>query len=741
MLFKKFYCYKQLDATDCGAACLATISKQYGLKYPNTKIREIAGTDKMGTNAFGIVKAAEKLGFTAKAVKGNQEAFFDNFPLPAVAHVIIDQSLLHYVVIHKISKQEVIIADPGKGIVKYTPDNFFKIWTGILILMVPTPEFKKGDLTQGLFARFFKLLIPQKRMLMGIFLASILYTVLGIFSAFYFQFLLDEILPFGLKKTLNIISAGVIVLYIFKILLNAFRSHLLLTLSQKLDISLILGYYHHVLRLPLNFFGTRKNGEIISRLMDASKVRDAISSATLTLMIDIIMVIAGGFILYSQSAMLFGVTLLMVPLYLALVWGFHKPFDRLNREQMEKNAQLTSYLVESIDGIETVKAYNSEISVGFETEKKFISFLRSVFSFGLFNNVQSSLKSVVQLIGGVVILWVGASQVIAGNMSIGQLITYNSLLAYFLDPIQNLINLQPTLQTAVVASDRLGEILDLEAEKHKDEDQKLQPTSLKGDIKFSNVSFRYGTRSLVLKDINFHLHEGEKIAFVGESGSGKTTLIKLIMQFYQHESGEILINNINIKDIHLDSLRQRISYISQDTFFFSGTIRDNLCLGLGLDVGLDRIAQACQTAQAHEFINQLPLRYNTMLEENAANISGGQKQRLAIARAILKQPDILIMDEATSNLDSTTEKAVSETINTFEGITTVIIAHRLSTIMRCDRIYVMDQGQIIEHGTHQELLDYRGKYFGLWKDQLPGIDQSQEHCILSSTRTSEVSLV
>ncbi|OMD83054.1 MULTISPECIES: peptidase domain-containing ABC transporter [Paenibacillus] len=742
MAFTKYQCVKQQDIKDCGAACLATISKNYGLNYPITKIREMSGSDKMGTSAYGLVKAAEKLGFTAKAVKGTHEAFFEDFPLPAIAHVVIDQTLLHYVVIHKITKKTVVVSDPAKGIVKYTPEDFFKIWTGVLILMVPTPQFKKGGESKGLFTRFFGLLIPQRRMLLGIFLTSMLYTILGILSAFYFQFLLDEILPFGLKKTLNIVSIGVIILYLFKVLLNAFRSHILLTLSQKLDISLILGYYHHVLKLPMNFFGTRKTGEIISRLMDASKVRDAISSATLTIMIDIIMVIAGGIILYSQSALLFGVTVLLVPLYLALVWGFHKPFDRLNREQMEKNAQLTSYIVESIDGIETVKAYHAESKVGFETEQKFITFLKSVFSFGIFNNIQGSLKGVVQLLGGVAILWVGGNQVIKGNMTMGQLITYNSLLAYFLEPIQNLINLQPTLQTAVVAADRLGEILDLEAEKLEDEDKKIQPASLKGDIRFDRVSFRYGTRSLVLHDIDLRLRQGEKVAFVGESGSGKTTLIKLIMQFYQHEKGDILINNYNIKDIHLDSLRQRIAYISQDTFFFSGTIRENLCLGVDQDLDLEQIVTACQTAQAHEFINQLPLRYNTLLEENATNISGGQKQRLAIARAVLKRPDILIMDEATSNLDSTTEKAVSETINAFEDMTTIIIAHRLSTIMRCDRIYVMDQGRIIEHGTHQELLDYRGKYYGLWKDQLPGIEQKQDHTIQhAAAGVGEVSLV
>jgi len=719
-----YHCIKQQDLKDCGAACLATISLQYGLKYPISKIREVAGTDRQGTNAYGLVKAAEKLGFTAKGVKGDQEAFFSEFPLPAIAHVVIDETLLHYVVIHKISKTEVLVADPAKGLVKYTPEDFFQIWTGVLILMVPTPQFRKGNETKGLFARFFGLLLPQKRMIFGIFLASLLFTVLGILGAFYFQFLLDEILPYDMEKTLHILSIGIIVLYLFKVLLDAFRSHLLLYLSQKLDISLILGYYHHVLKLPMSFFGARKTGEIISRLMDASKVRDAISSATLTIMIDILMLIAGGAILYSQSALLFGITLLLVPIYIGLVWGFHKPFDRLNREQMEKNAQLTSYIVESIDGIETVKAYHAEGKANFETEQKFVSFLKSVFKFGVFNNVQGSLKGLVQYVGGVVILWVGAVQVMKGNMTMGQLITYNALLAYFLDPIQNLINLQPTVQTAVVAADRLGEILDLETEKGEQEDNKLQPASLKGDIELQNVDFRYGTRELTLQGINLTIRQGEKIAFVGESGSGKTTLIKLLMQFYQHEKGEILINEHNIRDIHLDSLRERIAYIPQDTFFFSGTIMDNLRLGVDDSVDLEHIIEACKQARAHEFINSFPLRYQTLLEENATNISGGQKQRLAIARAILKNPDILIMDEATSNLDSITEKAVSDTINSFSNLTTIIIAHRLSTIMRCDRIYVMDQGQILEQGTHEELIAKQGKYYELWKDQLPGIENA-----------------
>jgi ABC-type bacteriocin transporter len=728
----KFHCIKQYDIKDCGAACLATICKQYGLKYPITKIREVAGTDKQGTNAYGMIQAAEKLGFTAKGVKGDHEAFFSEFPLPAIAHVVIDQSLLHYVVIHKISKKEVIIADPAKGIVKYTPEEFFKIWTGVLILLVPTPTFQKGNETKGLFARFFSLLIPQKRMLTSIFLSSILFTLLGILGAFYFKFLLDEILPYNLEKTLHIISIGIIALTIFKVLLSAFRSHLLIHLSQKLDVSLILGYYHHVLSLPMNFFGTRKTGEIISRLMDASKVRDAISGATLTMMIDTLMVLVGGAILYTQNAYLFGITLIIVPIYAVIVWAFQKPYEKINRKQMEDNAVLTSYIVESINGIETVKAYNAERKANLETETKFIKLLRSIFSLGLANNLQGSLKGFVQAVGGIVILWVGAVQVLKGNLTMGQLITYNALLAYFLDPIQNLINLQPMMQTAVVAADRLGEILDLDPEKSENEDKKIRPASLKGSIQLKNVDFRYGTRELVLKNINLEMKSGEKVAFVGESGSGKTTLIKLLMNFYRHEKGDILINENNIFDIQIDALRERIAYIPQDTFFFSGTIEENLSLGLSDDTDLEHVVEACKVASAHEFINELPLRYNTMLEENASNLSGGQRQRLAIARAILKNPDILIMDEATSNLDSTTERAISETINSFEGITTIIIAHRLSTIMRCDRIYVMDKGEIIHSGTHDELMKQRGKYYELWKDQLPGhvkLDEELEPAI------------
>lgn len=631
----------------------------------------------------------------------------------------MDDSLLHYVVIHKITKKEVIIADPGKGIVKYAPEDFFKIWTGVLTLMVPNPQFAKGDETKGLYKRFFGILKPQKQFILHIFFASIAYTVLGILGAFYFKFLVDDILRYNLKKTLHIITAGIIILNVFKILLNAFRTHLLLCLSQKIDIPLILGYYQHVVDLPMNFFGTRNVGEIISRFMDASKIREAISGATLTIMIDTLMAMAGGIILYVQNTFLFGIAVLMLLIYGVLVWVFNKPIKEINQKEMENNAKLTSYLVESLNGIETVKAFNGEREVKLETEKRFVKLLRNIRKAGTIYNLQSSFTNAVATIGGVVILWAGAYKVIQGEMSVGQLLVFNSLMVYFVDPVKNLINLQPMMQTAIVASDRLGEILDLELEKSKDEDQKIKPASLKGKIEFKNVDFRYGTRELVLKNINLDIEQGQKIALVGESGSGKTTLAKLLMKFYTSEKGDICINGYNIKDIHTEKLRERIAYISQDIFMFSGTIKENLCLG-NKNISFEEMIESAKMSSAHDFINQLPLRYNTMLEENGANLSGGQKQRLAIARALLKKPDILIMDEATSNLDSITEKAIEQTLEALgDEITTIIIAHRLSTIMRCDKIYVMDQGEIIESGTHKSLMEKKGKYYHLWKEQIP----------------------
>ncbi|OOM70721.1 lactococcin-G-processing and transport ATP-binding protein LagD [Clostridium puniceum] len=728
-ILKKYYCVKQHDIQDCGPACLATISKQYGLKLSVSKIREAAGTDLEGTSVYGIAQASKKLGFSTKAVRtSKKEEIFNNLPTPLIAHVIIDDVLLHFVVVHKITKKYILVADPGRGMIKYKPEEFFKIWSDVLIFLTPTAKFEKGDKTKGIFQRFWGLIKVQKGLLLNIFIASILITVLGISGSFYYKFLIDDILPNNLGVNLHSVSIAMLTLMFFKIITDFFRKMLLLYMAQNIDVPLLLGYYNHVIKLPMNFFGTRKVGEIISRFNDGDKIRNAISSVTLTLMIDVLMAVVGGVILYLQNVKLFFTCFVPIVLYLVLVFGFKNKLKKVNRKVMEDNASLTSYLVESLEGIETVKAFNGEGLVQVKTENKFLKFMKSCFKHGCTYNVQETLMDVVSGGFGICLLWFGGSLVLKGEVTMGELISFNALLAYFIQPIGRLINLQPQLQGAIVASDRLGEILDLELE--KSEDESIRPKTLAGNICLKNVNFAYGVRDNVLNDININISNGQRIALVGESGSGKTTIAKLLMGFYKVKQGKIILNNYDINDINKETLRSKISYISQDSFFFSGTIKENLEFA-GDGVTYEEMIDACKKAQMHDYIESLPLRYKTPLEEKGSNLSGGQRQRLSIARALLKKPEILIMDEATSNLDSITERAIQRTLDECtENVTTIIIAHRLSTIKKCQKIYVMDKGRIIEEGSHRELLNKKGYYYKLWTEQT--LDDEEQKIVSNS---------
>jgi ATP-binding cassette subfamily B protein len=382
---------------------------------------------------------------------------------------------------------------------------------------------------------------------------------------------------------------------------------------------------------------------------------------------------------------------------------------------MEENSLLTSILVESVKGIETVKNFSAEAKTEANTGKKLQNLMDSSLKESIRGITLSSLTGITAGIGGILILWLGAYNIMEGNMTAGELLSFNALLAYFIGPVRNLIDLQPMIQTAVVAANRLGEILDLEIEKGYNDENKALLSSLNGDIEFKDVSFRYGFKPHVLKNISITIPAGQKIAFVGESGSGKTTLAKLILNFYSPESGEVLICGHNTKDIGLSRLRSKIAFISQDVFIFSGTIKENIAFGHDMEnLDMEEIINVSKLVKADEFIDELPLKYDTFLEENGANLSEGQKQRLAIARALLNKPDILILDEATSNLDTITENHIKNTINLYEGsMTVIIIAHRLSTVINCDNIFVLDKGQIIESGNHDQLMDQKGHYYNM----------------------------
>lgn len=714
----RFKCILQNDETDCGPACLTAIFGKYGLKVSIAKIRDIAGTDRQGTSAYGLVKVIEHFGFQQKVVEADKESLTSKLPIPAIAHVVIDDSLLHYVVITKVKGDTVVVSDPAKGIVKYKKEDFLKIWTNILILIAPTNKSQKGNKKQSTLLSFFCLLISQKWLLLRIFILSMILTSIGIITSFYYQVLMDNIVPSSSLEMLNYVSVITLCLFFVQIGLNFLRGFLIVKLEQNIDIPIMLGYYNHALILPMKFYSMRDTGEIISRFNDASSIRDIVSEASLTIMMDTIMAVVGAVVLFNSNRLLFLISVVMLFLYGIIVFVYNKPIKKNNRKIMEMNSKVTSQFIETVNGIEIIKAFNQEDNEKEKTDKLYRKFLKRVFNGGVLSLSQQTVTMFVAVVGELVILWIGATYVIKGELTIGELITFNALLGYFIEPIKNLINLQPQIQTAVVAADRLGEILDISPEYENND----MCTAYDSEIKFdnliiSNLNFRYGTRDLVLKDINLEINHGEKIAFVGESGSGKTTLAKLLVRLYEQEKGNIKLDSVDIRDFPISQIRNNFSYISQNAFLFSGTIKENLLFG-NSDASDNDILRVCKICELEEYINSLPLKYNTRIEENGKNLSGGQKQRLAIARALLKNPKILIMDEATSNLDYITEKTIENTINKFsKNMTTIIIAHRLSTIKDCDKIFVFKDGQIVETGNHRDLLKQRGYYYQLWNGQ------------------------
>ncbi len=725
----------QHDERDCGATCLCIICDNYGLYIPIAKSRLLTKTDRNGTNLYGLIDGATKLGFIAEALSGSPQELLEGInnkeiSFPFIAHTVSQNAILHYIVVFGIKNGKFIIADPARGKYTLTENDFFDIWTGYIATFEKSDTFQTTRQIQKHSLRFFQLLHSQVPTLTGILFLSMIVAAIGIIGAFVFQIIMDSMGAqnqtngialwlenhLGIEGNLNltIIFASLIILYILYAILQIIRGYLIASVSRKLDISLSLSYYNHLIELPISSIQLRNTGEYLSRFSDISNIRQAISGATVTLLFDSLMVLACGGILAIQNPKLFGIALIMVIIYAIIVLFYRKPIERRNRNVMEQNAHVQSWFKESVDGIETLKASVAEIHAKNRARYHIHSFINAVFRTSILSVSQDVLAGLIEMVGTVSILWTGFSMVLDGKLSVGALITFYALLAYFTEPIKNLIELQPMLQTATVALDRLNDVMDTSSES-LDNGADLPDNLPVNEWKVNHLNFRYGNEKLTLENVSLVIQEGEKIALVGESGSGKSTLAKLFLRFYEPESGEIFCDGNNIQTKSLLSLRRSVAYVSQNTFFFSDTIKNNLKLA-NPTISDDEIVKACQLSHIHNLITTLPMGYDTPLDENASNLSGGQKQRLAIARALLQKPKLLILDEATSQLDSITEAGIKDTIfNSQEELTCIIIAHRLSTIQACDRIYVMENGKIVENGEHKDLLKKDGLYANLWK--------------------------
>ncbi|MBP5844371.1 peptide cleavage/export ABC transporter, partial [Lactiplantibacillus plantarum] len=588
----------QVDEMDCGVAALAMILKNYGSTTSLAYLRNIAKTSLEGTTALGLVKTAEKLGFETKAIQADMSLFdVQDLPLPFIVHVTKNGDLQHFYVVVKTSKTHVVIADPDPtvAVISMSKERFESEWSGVALFFAPKSEYKPVKQDKGSLWGFIPSLLKQRRLVINIVLAAVLITIISICGSYFLQAVIDTYIPNNMHSILAVVAIGLIVFYTFQAIFTYAQNFLLAVLGQRLSIEIILGYIRHVFELPMSFFATRRTGEIVSRFTDASKIIDALASTIVSLFLDVSIVIIMGAILVIQNMTLFWITLLSLPIYAVVILAFNKSFERLNQKEMESNAILSSAIIEDLHGIETVKALNGETERYQKIDSEFVDYLRKSLAYLKADTLQQALKLFIQLVLEVVVLWVGANLVIHNQLSVGELMTYNALLAYFVNPLQNIINLQTKLQSAKVANNRLNEVY-LVASEFEASRPIHNESQLNGDIKLQGVSYRYGYGENVLDDVNLTIRQHDKVAIVGMSGSGKSTLVKLLIDFYQPNSGDVMLNGFNVKNIDKHTLRTHINYIPQEPYIFSATIEENLRLGNRSGITEKDIAKACQLA-------------------------------------------------------------------------------------------------------------------------------------------------
>lgn len=705
----------QIDNRDCGPAALASVAKYYGSDYSLSHLRELTKTDRQGTTALGIIEAAKSIGFETHSLDADMSLFnYDDLIYPFIVHVVKNRYLQHYYVVYEDEEDSLIIGDPDPSVkvIRMSKERFQHEWTGLAIFFSPRDDYQpQKDKRRGLTS-FIPSFLKQKSLLFYIIMASLIITLVEIIGAFYLQVMLDEYIPSQKISTLGLVALGLIITYVIQRIITFAKEYLLIVLGQRLTIDIILTYIKHIFTLPMSFFSTRRTGEITSRFTDANQIIDAIASTIFSIILDISTIVLVGGVLLIQNIFLFSLALVSIPIYIIIFFVFMKMFGYLNYEVMESSAMMSSSVIEDIDGIETIKSLTSEEISYQRIDREFVIFLEKSFRLRKYGAIQTSIKTATKLILNVIILWYGSKLVISGKMSVGQMLTFNVLLGYFSNPLENIINLQAKLQSAQVANTRLNEVYLVESEFEND-GKFSEDAFLDGDISFEKVSYKYGYGRDTLSDINLTIPKGSKVSIVGSSGSGKTTLAKLMVNFYEPNCGVVRINGCNLKVIDKTTLRQHISYLPQQAYIFSGTIMDNLILGAKKGTTHEDIIRACEIAEIRSDIEQMPLGYQTELSDSTG-VSGGQKQRIALARALLTQAPVLILDEATSSLDVLTEKKIVNNLMAMTNKTIIFVAHRLSIAQRTDRIIVMDQGKIVEEDSHKALLANKGFYYKLF---------------------------
>ncbi|QYO62924.1 peptidase domain-containing ABC transporter [Leptolyngbya sp. 7M] len=619
--------------------------------------------------------------------------------------------------LYSISERELVIAVPELGIVRRKPADFVETWgeRGEVLLLKPTKQTPQQRF--GL-SWFLPAIRKHRRVLIEVFIASFFVQLFALANPLMIQVIIDKVIIQKSVDTLHVLGILLLVLAVFEAVLSSLRTYLFVDTTNRIDMSLGSEIIDHLFRLPLRYFEKRPVGELATRINELENIRQFLTGTALTVVLDAVFSVIYIVVMFIYSWLLTLVSLVTIPLFVLLAMVASPLIRQQLRVKAERNAETQSYLVEVVSGIQTVKAQNMELRARWQWQQRYARYVSAGFKTVLTSTTAGSASNFLNQLSGLLVLWVGAYLVLQNQLTLGQLIAFRIIAGYVTSPLLRLAQLWQNFQEVGLSLERLSDIIDSAPEADEVDRLNIPMPPIQGAVKFDDVSFRFGTSGpYQLNNVSLEFPTGSFVGIVGLSGSGKSTLMKLLPRLYDLESGRILIDGYDISKVELNSLRQQVGIVPQDSLLFEGTIQENIALTCP-GASAEEIIRAAQIAAAHDFIMGLPSGYNTRVGERGASLSGGQRQRIAIARTVLQHPRLLILDEATSALDYDSERRVCLNLaEEFQGRTVFFITHRLSTIRNADTIVLMDKGSPVEIGTHDQLMALRGRYFCLYQQQ------------------------
>ena len=683
----KNYTVIQDGIKECGSACLLSIIRYYGGNVSINSLNELTKTNKNGTNFYNLTEAAKEIGLTGKAYKLSSTKEIIQIDKPFISQVVIN-NYTHFVVVYKISDIKITIMDPAKGMVSMIIDEFNDIWTGYILTLEPYKRLPIYDEDNYLINIIEYVIYNNKKMIINILIETLIVIIFTCAYSYYFKIIIDNVVNTN-KQNLLIVACIFTIILLIKLITEYLRNNLILYLNQKLDLSIITSIINKIISLPYSYYKNKSTGEVISRINDALYIKNIITKILTTVLLDTILSLVVLIVLFSINITMTSLLLLLTILYFLVLLIYKDIIKNETNYLQEDNAKVNSLLVESINGYETIKGLNLETRFKNKINKNYLNMINS--NLALTKTVYSSelIKDIFEGIIIILIILLGGKYIMDKSLSVGNLITYNTLIYYYINGIRNLSSLYKEYYYAKNSLKRINTLLDYKHEKMN----KTTNLNILGDIKINNLTFGYDEKHLILKNITIDIPKSTKLLILGSSGSGKSTLLKILYKYYQIERDKILINNYDINDYSLLDIRKNITYISQNEFLYSDTIKNNIILDR--EVSEEEFLKICNLTYVTDIIKNNPLSYNMRLEENGINISGGERQRIILARALLKPAKIILIDEGLNEIDINLERKILTNIfKIYFDKTIIIISHRLENISLYDKIINLENGSI-----------------------------------------------